>query len=262
MSRRPIYDKDTSTSKTQLQYPNMGFICRPSKVLQRIQSCTTRLHIGKIWRSPKTMLSNQTHVRQKRSQDHHGQDWDIHRLQSGCQTKRQHGPSTISFPYGGLCQNTRIQVNKPGTKKIPIFTQRQPTKINWKNSEPQTRQLYILHAFWYLLCALCRLGRICFWIQDQHLKINHPPLWPLCSVWPQNAHWYGKKILKNWMHLIPAFRFLSTHKRYPSLNPLNQSFSSRKIKWEIETHMWGRRIYQMQRRCDHQNERSIFRLHQ
>ena len=40
----------------------MGGILRPIQGLQQIQTCITHYHTGKIWRTPKTLLINQTHV--------------------------------------------------------------------------------------------------------------------------------------------------------------------------------------------------------
>ena len=56
---------------------------------------------------PKTTLSYQTHVRQKYSQAHHQKGEDIHRIQSGHQTRRHHYPGTIYVLNDGLHQNTR-----------------------------------------------------------------------------------------------------------------------------------------------------------
>ena len=120
MPRRLIHYQDTSTSKTQPQPSNMGDIRRPSQGLQYLQSRTSHCHTRKIWRPPKTTLRDQTHVRQKYSQAHHQKGGDIHRIQSGCQTRRQHGPGTISVMNDGLLRNTRRQVDGVGTKKIPI----------------------------------------------------------------------------------------------------------------------------------------------
>ena len=62
MSRRHIQYLKNSTSKTKPQPPNMGGIRRPSQVLRHLQPCITHFHTGKIWRTPKTILSHQTHV--------------------------------------------------------------------------------------------------------------------------------------------------------------------------------------------------------
>ena len=142
---------------------------------------------------PKTMLSNQNHLQQKHSQAHHWQGIYIHLLQSGCQTMIQHGPGTISVLNDGLCQNTIIQVDGPGTNQIPICTQGQLNKINWKISDPPTRYLLVWNSIPSIMHALCRRWRICFWIQDRHRKRDHPSFQSLRSVWPRNAHWHRKK---------------------------------------------------------------------
>ena len=63
--------------------------------------------IGKIWRTPKTMIRNKTHVQQKHSQAHHWQGRDIHQLQSGCQTRIQHGPCTVYVLNDSFLRNPR-----------------------------------------------------------------------------------------------------------------------------------------------------------
>ena len=68
----------TSTSKKQPQPSNMGGICRPSQGLQHLQSRTTHRHTRKIWCTPNTMLSNQTHIQKNHSQAHHWQGGNIH----------------------------------------------------------------------------------------------------------------------------------------------------------------------------------------
>ena len=104
--------------------------------------------LGKYGAPPKTTLSNLTHVRQKYSEAHHWKGGDSHRIQIGCQTRRQHGPGTISILNYGLSQNTRRWVNGPRTKQIPICVQRQPTKINRTTSEPPTRHLLVWNNFY------------------------------------------------------------------------------------------------------------------
>ena len=75
----------------------MGGILRPSQGLRHLQPFINRRHTGKIWCTPKTMISNQTHVQQKSSQAHHWQDWDIHWLQSGCQAGKNMAPVLFMF---------------------------------------------------------------------------------------------------------------------------------------------------------------------
>ena len=157
----------------------MGVIFRPSQGLQHLQSQTTHRHTRKIWRIPKTMLKNQTHVQQKHSQAHHWQGRYIHQLQSGRQTRIYHGSSTISFLNDSLRLNTRRQVDGPGTKKIPICTQGKLTKTNQTIREPPTRHLLVWHSIWFILNTLCRKRRIYFWIQEQHRKRYHPTFRPL-----------------------------------------------------------------------------------
>ena len=132
LPRWKIHDQDTSTSNTQPQPSNMGDICIPIQGLRHLQSCTTHPHNRKIWRTPKTLLSNQTLLQQKYSQAHHQQGGDIHGIQSGCQTRRQHVPGTIFVLRYGFGQNTRRWVDSHGTKQSPICTQGQLTRINRK----------------------------------------------------------------------------------------------------------------------------------
>ena len=61
----------------------------------------------------------------------------------GVKSRRNHGPGTISVLNNGLLQNTRRQVNGPGTKLIPICTKIQITNINWTISEPQIRHFLV-----------------------------------------------------------------------------------------------------------------------
>ena len=157
---------------------------------------------------PQTMLSNQTHVKKNCSQAHHCKYRDIHRLQSGCQTRRQHGPGTISVMNDGLLRNTRRQVDGVETKKIPIFTQRQLAKINQTISELPTWPFLVWHGILSILYALCKRWRICFWIQDQHRKRDHPPFQTLQSVWPCNVHWHRNHPLEYWMCIFPSPRFI------------------------------------------------------
>ena len=154
--------------------------------LQRLQPCTTHRNTGKICHSPKTMLINRTHIQQNHIQDHHQKYWDIHWLQSGCQTRIHNGPIPISVPDSGLLQNTGILVGCPGTNKIPISTQRKLTKINWRTSDPPTRHLHIWIAFWSILHDLCIQRWISLWIQEWPQKRNDPPLRLLHLVWPLN----------------------------------------------------------------------------
>ena len=41
---------------------------------------------------------------------------------------------------------------------------------------------------------ICRWWLVCFWIQEQHRKKDHPPSRSLFSVWPRNAHWHRKNL--------------------------------------------------------------------
>ena len=58
-------------SNTKPQPPNMCGIHRPSQDLQHLQPGITHRHTGKIWRTPKTILSHKTHVEQNSSQARH-----------------------------------------------------------------------------------------------------------------------------------------------------------------------------------------------
>ena len=116
----------------------MGGIRRPIQGLRHLQSLTTHYHTRKICRTPNTMLSNQTHVKQKHSQAHNQQGRYNHQLQSRFQKRRQHGPGNIYVLTCGLLWNTRIRVDGPGTKQIPIFAQGQLTNINQAISDPPT----------------------------------------------------------------------------------------------------------------------------
>ena len=140
----------------------MGVIFRPSQGLQHLQLQTTHRHTRKIWRIPKTMLRNQMQVQQKHSQDHHRQGWDIHQLQSGCQTRRHHDPGTISVLNYGLRRNTIRRVDVPGTKQSQICMKGKLTKINRTISEPTTRQILVWNSIWYILHALFRQWNIFF----------------------------------------------------------------------------------------------------
>ena len=194
----------------------MGGIFRPSHGLWHLQSHITHRHTRKVWRTPKNMLSNQTHVQQNHSQAHHRQGREIHRIQSGCQINRHHGHGTITFPNYGLRRNTRRRVDGPGTKQSPICTHGEPTKIKRTISEPPTRNLFVWHAIWSILHALCRWWRILFLVQDQHRKRDHPPFWSLRSVWPRNAHWHRNPPSKiEWVFSDP--KVYLTHKHYRSL---------------------------------------------
>ena len=116
-----IHDQKTSTFKTQPQPPNMGGIHRPSQGLRHLQPCITHCHTRKIWRTSKTMISNQMHVRQNNSQAHHRKYWDIHWLQSGCQTRIQRVIGAFSVPDYVLRRDTRRQLDGPEIKQSPIF---------------------------------------------------------------------------------------------------------------------------------------------
>ena len=58
-----IQNQNTSTYKTKSQPSNMGGIHRPSQGPWRLKSHVTYRHTRLIWRNPKTLLSNQTHVK-------------------------------------------------------------------------------------------------------------------------------------------------------------------------------------------------------
>ena len=77
-------------------------------------------------------------------------------LKSGCQTRIHHGPGNIYVLNDGLRQNTGRRVDRPGTKKIPIFMQRQLTNINRTISDPPTRNLLVWNAIRSILNALYR----------------------------------------------------------------------------------------------------------
>ena len=216
MPRWHIYDQDTSTSKTQPQPSNMVGILRTSKVLWHLQSRTTHCHVKKIWRTPKTTLSDHMHIRKNHSQAHHRQVGDIHWIQSGCQTRRQHGTGTMSILNDGLRWNTRRQVDVPRTKQSLIYAQRKLTKINRTTSEPPTWHLLVWNTIRFILHALCRQWRICFWIQDWHQKRHYPPFWPLCSVRTWNAHQNEKKTSKTEC-IFPRPKISSIHEQYRSL---------------------------------------------
>ena len=108
------------------------------------------------------MLSNQTHVQQKRSQYHHRQDWDIHWLKIGCQERIQYGLGTIYVPNDGIWQGTIIRVDGPGIKQSQIYMQIQLTKINWTSIEPPTWHLLVWHFPLSVILALCIWRRIFF----------------------------------------------------------------------------------------------------
>ena len=138
----------------------MGGICITIQGLWHLQSRTSHQHARKIWRPPKTTLSDQTHVRQKYIQTHHQKGGDIHRIKSGRQTRRQHEPGTISILNDWLRQNSRRWVDGPRTKQIPICVQRQLTKINRTIGKPPTRHLLVWNTFGSILHDLYRRRHI------------------------------------------------------------------------------------------------------
>ena len=172
----------------------MGGIHRPSQGLRHLQPCITHRHTGKISRTPKNIISNQTHVLQKQIQAHHRQDWDIHWLQSGCQARRKHGTGTISVPNDGIFQDTRIQVDGLGLSKAQFARK--------DNSPRPTRKLVsyrpVTFSYRTILDLIYMLhvddGTFVFLIQDRHRKRDHPPLQPMFLIWPRNTHWHRKKI--------------------------------------------------------------------
>ena len=130
--------KNNTAPKTQPKYPNMGCIHRPSQGLWHLQPWIHNGHFGKIWRSTKAMINNQTHVWQHCSPAHHTKDWTSHRLQSGHKKRLQHVPSPISVPEDGLQRNTEWG-DCHETKQSQNFTQKKLTKINRTTYEPPTR---------------------------------------------------------------------------------------------------------------------------
>ena len=173
------------------------------------------------------MLSKKIYVGQKSSQYNHCQYWYIHWLQSGCQTSRHNGNGIISVLDDILFQDTGWRVNGPVINKIPICTQGQLTKINRTISEPPICQLLVSNSLRYILNALCRWRRICFWILDQNWKRDDHPLQPLRSFWPQHAHWHRKK--SPWR--LNAYSFHPqvslTHEHYRSLTSPTPPWPSR-----------------------------------
>ena len=153
-------------------------------------------------------LINQTHVRQNNNHAHHRQGGDIHWLQSGFQTRTQHGPGTIPVLNDGLLQNTRRRVDGPGTKQSPIFTQGKITKINRTISEPPTRNLLVWNAIWFILHALYRRRQF-FLNPGLTLKNGLPSFMAtlldldlkFTSAWNPPP--------KDWMRIFPAPRFIS-----------------------------------------------------
>ena len=124
MPRCHTHDQDNSTYETQPQPSNMGGIRRTIQGLWQLQSRITHRHTRNIWRTPKNMISNQTHIQQKNSQAYHWKGRQINWLQSGCKTRRQHGPSNISVLNNCLFRNTRSELTALGVSKAQ-FTRKE-----------------------------------------------------------------------------------------------------------------------------------------
>ena len=96
------------------------------------------------------------------------------------------------------------------------FMQGKFTKINRTTSEPPTRHPLVWNAILFILHALCRQRRICFWIKDWHWKKYHPPFRPLWLVLTWNVHLYGGE-LSNTECIFSLPQVYLIHKQYRSL---------------------------------------------
>ena len=185
----------------------MGGICRPSQGLWHLQSRTTHCHTRKIWRTPKTTLSDQPHVQQNHIQAHHQQGGDIYWIQSGCKTRRYNCPGTIYVLNHGLLWNNGRGVDDPRIKQSPICAQIQLTKINQKISEPPTSHLLIWNTIWLILHVLCRQRRIVL-NPGLILKKGLPSFPNTFLDLDLKCTLARGKSLKGWMRIFPTPSFL------------------------------------------------------
>ena len=238
MSIWHIYNKKSFTSKTEPQSSKIGWICRRSQGLLHLQPCTTHNHSGEIWLPTKTMLINHTHVQKKIVKIVIGKIDTYIDFKLGVKQGYSMALVLFLFLMMSFAKNLEDEWAALGLIK-DLFVRKDNSE--WSTGKLVSHQpgTFTSDTLFDRFCMLyLDEERICFWIQDWHLKKGSSSS-PTASLnLASKCTLEQKKISQRLNASSSCLQSSSTHALRRSLNPLTPPWPSRRKKArKIDAHV-------------------------